>query len=45
MPSYTRTPFGSEHPELTTGNGFPRFNSSNSDAIVPGVDNKITLIP
>ncbi len=37
MPSYTRDPIGSEHPELTVAAGFPAFDASNSDAIVPGV--------
>jgi hypothetical protein len=37
MPCYTRDLFGAQHPQITTANGFPAFDASDTDAIVPGV--------
>lgn len=35
--SLSRSPIESNYPELTTGNGFPAFDNSDTDNIVPGV--------
>ncbi len=37
MASHSRSPFADSHPELTVAAGFPEFDPSDTDAIIPGV--------